>query len=148
LGTLDKQAMLESLEEELAQVQEQQEELIERETALEQAIDGMRELVSLENVGNIVELEAHDAPVIKRNMFANASIAQAALYYLDLVGESQTNRQIVDALIQGGKKSTAKRFTDTVRSILLREAQRPNSPIYWTGTAWALTNWGPPEADR
>ncbi len=141
MASVDKLEMLRSLEEELAWVQDEQETLIERETALEQAINGLQELIELEGGVQFIEVEATDAPVIRRNTFAKMGILQAAIHYLRLVGENQTNREIVDALIQGGKKTSAKRFPDTVRSILLREAQNPQGLVFWSGQHWGLREW-------
>lgn len=130
--------MLRELEEELASVSAERERMTLQEQALQTAVHGLRNVVSVNRGGKIVIVR--EKPRIKKNAFVRMGIAEAAIHYLRLVGKNQQHRQIVEALIEGGKKSNAKRFSDAVRSVLNREAQTESSPLYWSGKDWGLNN--------
>lgn len=135
MSTIDKQLILKSLEEELASVEADRTLLEVREEALTQAIDGLRELISL-NGGT----PAQNRLVVKKDAFKDLSIVQGAIQYLKLVGEPQKNRALVNGLISGGKSGEGD-FATTVRSVLIRESAKPNSEIYWSAPNWGLKIW-------
>lgn len=96
----------------------------------------VRNVVNVNGGGKIAI--PREKPLIKKNAFVHMGIAEATIHYLRLAGTNQKHRQIVEALLKGGKQSNAKRFTDAVRSILNREAQSEGSPLYWSGKDWGL----------
>jgi hypothetical protein len=137
----DKHIVLADLEKELTSVIEDQDKLARRRSALEKLVTGYRELISLNGGSAPAPSPAIASGTITRTTFAKLGIAEGAIKYLQLVGKNQTNRQITDALVQGGKKSTSGRFADTVRTTLIHHAERPSSPLHWTGKDWELKEW-------
>jgi hypothetical protein len=138
---IDKQQMIQALEDELADVMMKRDVLEQREMALESALESLRELVSIN--GEPPKPTSPNKPLFKRNAFANLSITEASIRYLRVLGEKQTNRQVVDALLQGGKQLGGKSPADTVRSLLLRENNKPNGQVYWDDETkeWGLREW-------
>jgi hypothetical protein len=145
LSTNDKHLILKGLEEELASVATEREGLTKRQTALEKTIAGIRDLISLN--GGTVPTPADSRPQFPRNAFADMGTVDAAIKYLRIIKKPQTNREVVDALILGGKKSDAKSVSDTIRITLLREADKPSGRVIWTGHQWTLREWQTPEAN-
>lgn len=142
MSETDKQSVLAELEKELASVVEDQNKLAQRRSALEKLVTGYRELINLN--GGSAPPPSAGLSTITRMTFAKLGIAEGAIKYLRLVGKNQTNRQITDALVQGGKKSTSDRFADTVRTTLIHHSQKPSSPLLWTGKDWELKEWDEP----
>jgi hypothetical protein len=65
--------------------------------------------------------------------------------YLGIVKRPQTTREVVDALLLGGKKSESKNFADTVRITLLKESEKENPRICWIDRKWELPEWSKEE---
>jgi hypothetical protein len=138
LSTSDKHIILKDLEEELATVMAERNSLSKRQAALEKAVAGVRELISLSG-GSLPIPESK--PLFSKTAFTNLGIVEGALKYLHLIGKPQTNREVFEALKQGGKTSGSTSFSDTVRATLLRELEKPNSRLRWTGHKWELSEW-------
>jgi len=139
LTTADKHAILKDLEEELATVSSEISTLARREMALTQAVAGVRELIAL-NGGAVPPVKQNTA-AIPRNAYASLGNLEAAIAYLRMVGKPQTNREVLNALIAGGKTSNSKSFSDTLRVTLLREDNKPDGRVVWTGHKWKLREW-------
>lgn len=139
----NKHAILKELEQELASATVERDSLNRRIIALDKAVAGVRELISLNGdvppVPQTTAIQAYTQ--IPPDAFANVGNLEAAIQFLSLVGKPQPNRAVVKALIQGGKTSTAKNFSDMVRTTLLRESDKPNGRLIWTGHEWALREW-------
>ena len=136
MTSIDKHVLLHDLEAEYQTTISEVKRLSQRQSALEKAITGVRELISLNGGG--VEPENTDKPSIPAKIYADMTYLDAAVHYLRLVGHKLTNREIADAMTEGGKESSSKRFSDTVRAVLRYEADKADSPIYWTGSHWDL----------
>lgn len=136
LRSSEAEEMLGKLEAELASVTEERERLTLKEQALHTAVQGLRNVVSVNGGGKVAI--PREKPLIKKNAFVHLGIAEATIHFLRLAGRNQKHRQVVEALVKGGKQSSAKRFTDAVRSVLNREAQSEGSPLYWSGKDWGL----------
>jgi hypothetical protein len=134
----DIEALLRTFEEELAGIIHDQEKLARKRSALEQTIGGMQTLLSL---------NGDRAPVVEpkifiaKDAFVGLTITEAAIAYLHLIGKPQTNREVADALVRGGIASTASDFASTVRSILLRDHERPDGSLRWDVPNWELREW-------
>lgn len=139
MTTNSKHSILKELEEELASVSVERTALARREAALEQAVAGVRELIAL-NGGAVPPVKQSTVPILK-NAFSALGNLEAAIAYLGLAGKPQTNREVLNALIAGGKTSNSKSFSDTLRVTLLRESQKPNGRLIWTGHQWKLREW-------
>jgi len=139
LSTTDKHAILKELEEELTSVSAESTALARREAALAQAVAGVRELIALN--GGAVPPVKQSTVTIQKNAFASLGNLEAGIAYLRLIGKPQTNREVLNALIAGGKTSNAKSFSDTLRVTLLREAEKPDGRLIWTGHQWKLREW-------
>jgi hypothetical protein len=137
LTMTDPQALLRDFERQLADVSQERERLEERESALRQTIAGLRRIVHL----NGSPVSVPDTSEVAPDAFKGMPIKQAAIAYLRLVGQPQTNRQIVTALQHGGIKSESKRFAKTVRSILLRDLEGNNPVLSWDAPHWSLRDW-------
>src|SRR5688572_13201503 len=109
---IDRYALLTEFEEELSAITSEQEKLYKREQALRKAVAGIRELISLN--GGTAPATEPAKPAIADNAFTNMSIRDAAISYLRTTGEPQTNRQITDALKDGGIKTISGDFSSTV----------------------------------
>jgi hypothetical protein len=133
---IEAEEFLRKLEADLASVTEERQWITLKEQALHTAVQGLRNVVNVNGGGKIAI--PREKPLIKKNAFVHMGIAEATIHYLRLAGTNQKHRQIVEALLKGGKQSNAKRFTDAVRSILNREAQSESSPLYWSGKDWGL----------
>jgi hypothetical protein len=131
--------MLKDLERELASVSVEREALERRHSALEKAVAGVRELISLN--GGAVPALATERPAITRNQFADMGNLDASIKYLEMAGKPQTNREVLNALIAGGKTSKSKSFSDTLRVTLLREAEKPDGRLTWKPPHWSLRSW-------
>lgn len=72
------------------------------------------------------------------------SLVAATVKYLKLSPERRpkTSREISDALIAGGFKTTSKDFYNTVFSVLNRE-DKNEGPIAKVNNAWGLAEWYP-----
>jgi hypothetical protein len=143
---IEAEEMLRKLEAELSSVTEERQRMTLKEQALHTAVQGLRNVVSVNGGGKIAV--PREKPLIKKNAFVHMGIAEATIHYLRLAGRNQKHREIVEALIKGGKQSNAKRFTDAVRSILNREAQTEGSPLYWSGKDWGLKDTIISQEDR
>lgn len=139
MSVTDKHAILKALEEELDSVSDEVSTLAKRESALMQAVAGVRQLIAL-NGGTVPPVKQSTA-AIQKNAFASLGNLEAAIAYLRLVGKAQTNREVLNALIAGGKTSNSKSFSDTLRVTLLRESQKPDGRLIWTGHQWKLREW-------
>jgi hypothetical protein len=139
LTTADKHAILRDLEEELALVSAESTALARREAALTQAVAGVRDLIALN--GGAVPPVKQSTVAIQKNAFASLGNLEAAIAYLRLVHKPQTNREVLNALIAGGKTSNSKSFSDTLRVTLLRESYKPDGRLIWTGHKWKLREW-------
>lgn len=139
MTTNSKHLILKELEEELASVSDQRTALARREAALEQAVSGVRELIALN--GGAVPPVKQSTAAIPKNAFASLGNLEAGIAYLRLIGKPQTNREVLDALIAGGKTSNSKSFSDTLRVTLLRESQKSDGRLIWTGHQWKLREW-------
>jgi hypothetical protein len=139
---IDNYKALADIEKELASLVEEQDKLARKRSALEKLAGGYRELISLN--GGSAPAPSSKVTAITPKMFANCGISEGAIKFLRLMGTSQTNRQITDALVQGGKESTSDRFADTVRTTLIHHSQKPSSPLLWTGKDWELKEWDLP----
>jgi hypothetical protein len=146
MSETDKHIALANLERDLTSVVEEQERLSRKRVALEKLVSGYRELINLNGGSAPATTTTVPSSPITRTTFAKLGIAEGAIHYLRLLGKSQTNRQITDALVQGGKESTSDRFADTVRTTLIHHSQKPNSPLLWTGKDWELKEWDEPRA--
>ncbi len=138
MSATDKHILLKELEGELASAREARQSAVLRVAALEQAVNGVRDLVKL-NGGSVPTTQQQ--ALFEKDAFADMGTVEAAVKFLGLVGKPQTNRQVVDALIQGGKKSDAKSIPDTIRTTLLREAEKPAGRLRWVNLKWELTEW-------
>lgn len=134
----DKHVLLKGFEEELEQVESEMEILEKRRDALEITVRGIRQLINLNGGSLPVKPER---PLFPRNAFTDLGTVEAAVKYLGIVKRPQTTREVVDALLLGGKKSESKNFTDTVRITLLKESEKGNPRICWTDLKWELPEW-------
>jgi hypothetical protein len=65
----------------------------------------------------------------------------AAIKYLRLVGKPQGATAIANALLAGGKETTAKAFYRTLDNTLADAAKKKNSELIKVGKKWALKEW-------
>jgi hypothetical protein len=137
----DNKAILASYEEELAGVTEEEQRLVRKKAALQKAISGVRELISLNGGGAHAAESLVEVPVIARNAFQRMEIVEASVAYLRIVKKPQATRELVAGLLQGGYRTHAKSFRDTVRSVLSRDARKPESKLLWTNDKWELKEW-------
>ena len=75
-------------------------------------------------------------------MFANMILIEAVVKFLRLVKVAQSTKQISEALLRGGYKTTARDFSDTVRSTL-KQYKHPDGPMLWIDNKWELKEWVP-----
>ena len=134
----DKQLLIKSFEEELAAVDAEVEIMERRREALESTIENLRELISL-NGGSAPAKQ--ERPLFSRNAFADLGVVEATVKILGIVGVAQTNREVVDALLLGGKKSESKSFSNTVRITLLKESEKEKPRVRWVNHKWELPEW-------
>ncbi len=144
LSTNDKHVLLKGFEEELEQVEDEIDVLERRRSALLNTVEGIRELISLNGGSAPAKPER---PRFPRNAFADLGTVEAAVKYLGIVKRPQTTREMVDALILGGKKSESKNYTDMVRITLLKETEKGNPRISWKDHKWELPEWSKEEDD-
>lgn len=136
----DRYALLAEFEEELTTVNNEQIKLGKRAQALRMAISGIREMISLN--GGAAPAEPLAARIIE-DAFTGMSIKEAAIAYLRAVGKPQTNREVADALLEGGVKSGSDDFPSTLRAVLLREDKKEEEDreLYWKVPHWCLSEW-------
>lgn len=144
----DRYELLSDLEAELVSVNEEVEKLEKRQSALRRTITGIRELISLN--GGAAPAKESAKPTISSNAFAHLSIRDAAILFLRTAGTPQTNRQVTDAIKEGGIKTTSDDFASTVRAVLLREHNRGKGErdLYWKVPHWHLAEWGEQETEE
>jgi hypothetical protein len=134
-------AFLRDFERRLTEATQEREQAEARESALRQTVEGLRRLSRL-NGEPPAEPAEPAGPIIAENAFTGMSIKQAAIAYLQLVGERQTNRQIVTALERGGITSEAANFSKTVRAVLLRDLENEETGVLtWEAPYWGLREW-------
>jgi hypothetical protein len=131
-----------SLEEQLAMLRPQLADLDAKRVTLAQTITSLQETVAnyrkLLGIGNGNGASA--SIKIPRNFFAGMSVIEAVKKYLRLVKMSQTNREIVEALKDGGFEAKSNRFVDTVRTLLTRNAEQ-RGDLVWKDKKWELAEW-------
>jgi len=76
---------------------------------------------------------------IPNDAFFQMTLPDAAEKYLRLVKATKETPEIAEALTRGGLKSSAKNFTDIVRTILSREDRFVRVP----SGGWGLSEWYP-----
>lgn len=141
----DKELMLKGLESELEQVDSEIEVLENRREALYATIEGIQTLISLN--GGSVPVKP-ERPQFPRNAFKDLGIVEAAVKYLGIVKRPQTTREVVDALILGGKKSDSKNFADMARVTLIKESEKEKPRIKWKDHKWELPEWSKKEEEK
>ena len=125
-------------------------ETMESETVGGQVLDDEIEYeennTSDENAGVIENTEINNLQSryaqIKYGMFDGMKLIEAVVLYLRLMKTGQSTRQISEALLKGGYQTTARDFTDTVRSTL-KQYKSPKGPILWVNNKWELKEWIP-----
>ena len=138
MSKMDYQGILANLEEELAGVAAERDRLARREAALLKAIAGHRELISLNGGGSHFSGPLPPDEIdIPKNAFQRMEIVAAAVAYLRAVRKGQRNNQLLKALAQGGKHTTA----GTLRSVLKRNSIKPESELVKNGELWELKEW-------
>jgi len=74
------------------------------------------------------------------DFFAGKGIVEATRIFLRMTGIPQPHRTVVKALQDGGIESSSKHFTDTVRNLLTRNANKQGELI-WQEGKWSLREW-------
>lgn len=74
--------------------------------------------------------------------FFGLSLVDATKKYLAIAKSPKTSRQICDALLAGGFKTTSKDFNNTVFSVLSRE-DKQEGVIAKVNNTWGLAEWYP-----
>jgi hypothetical protein len=145
--SVDYARLLTDLEEELAGITTEFVRLDKKRVALEETIAGLRKLDLLEDPPLKTLEPTATVSDIPRHAFRNMMTIPAAVKYLKMVGKPKTNRELVDALLAGGLATKAKDPRMTIRSILLREAQKKHRTFTWSDGQWGLMEWIKPKID-
>jgi len=73
-------------------------------------------------------------------MFKDMKLIEGVVKFLQIVKMPQTTRQIANAMLAGGYKTTAKDFPDTVKGTL-KQYIHPKGGVIWHDKKWSLKEW-------
>ena len=79
----------------------------------------------------------------RRHAYFALGLIDATKKYLTEMKEPKSAREIADALLGGGFKTTSKDFNNTVFSVLARENRKQDGEIVKVNTGWGLPEWYP-----
>jgi hypothetical protein len=120
-----------------------------KQTAIEQAINGITALVSLGALSGGPAQSANQSTTenpsgeIAPDAFFSLSIVEATKKYLAGAKRPKTTQEIAAALVAGGYNHTSKNFYSTIFSVLNREANKPTGDIVKVNERWGLAEWYP-----
>ena len=105
---------------------------------------GQVEVAPISGQGRPTIMPPAPAPsnLLTSDAFFGLSLVDATKKYLAITKSPKTSRQICDALLAGGFKTTSKDFNNTVFSVLSRE-DKQEGVIAKVNNTWGLAEWYP-----
>ncbi len=112
-----------------------------KKTALESAINAIRQMLNLGAQAAITPGSRLSEASIESDTFFSMSIGDAAKKFLRITKRKQPAVKIAEALDAGGLAHTSKNFPNTVRTTLLR--LETEGEVVQVGKDWGLAEWYP-----
>ena len=141
---VDYEAVVADLEERLVSLETER-------TAIKSVLDGVRQLLRLDGRGEQTALplkplatspeKPPPSVATSEESFADLPIAEAAEKYLRKVGHPQTNRELVNGLVQEGLKTKSPKIANVVRTTL-RVKKEKHGTFTYIDHKWGLPEWG------
>lgn len=127
------------IEAEVLSLRGQIEHSLERLATIEATVKGLVELY-----GNAIR--PSPAPVVPTGEYRNKTIAEAAEAHLECLGRPERPRQLWEALLAGGLKSTSANPVNNLNTTLSSRQYKFVRSLQ--GKGWRLKQWGGDEAPR